>query len=91
MGQIPYPEKHPHTIMFPPPCLTVGVVYLGLSFSPRGLRTPNLPSDPSRLNLDLSDHSTFFYYCLFQFKYILANLMRAFLFFSETNGFLVHL
>ena len=28
---VPLAEKHPLSIMFPPPCLTVGMVFLGLS------------------------------------------------------------
>ncbi len=27
---VPLAEKHPESIMFPPPCLTVGMVFLGL-------------------------------------------------------------
>ncbi len=28
---VPFAEKHPQSMMFPPPCFTVGMVFLGLS------------------------------------------------------------
>ena len=31
---VPLPEKQPHSIMLPPPCLTVGNVFFGLKASP---------------------------------------------------------
>ncbi len=49
-------EKHPQSIMFPPPCLTVGMVFLGSFLL---LQTRRVELMPKSWILVSSDHNTF--------------------------------
>ena len=51
-------EKEPQHFTFPPPCLMVGTVYLESNASCGVRQTITLPSDPNKLNLLSSVHST---------------------------------
>ena len=51
-------EKEPQHFTFPPPCLTVGTVYLESNASCGVRQTMTLPSEPSKLNLLSLVHST---------------------------------
>ncbi len=53
---VPLAEKHPQSIMFPPPCLTVGMVFLGSFLL---LQTRRVELMPKSCILVLSDHNTF--------------------------------
>ncbi len=55
---VPLAEKHPQSIMFPPPCLTVGVVFLGSWAAFLLLQTRRVKL-MSILDLISSDHNTF--------------------------------
>src|SRR6202011_5681701 len=74
----PFHPIQPHTIrLFPPPCLTVGVVVLSESGSPLFFQVYVLPSDPILLILVSSDHKIFFQSSTVQFSCYLANLRRS--------------
>ena len=51
-------EIQPQNFTFPPPYLTVGTVHLGSNASCGVRPTMTLPSDPNKLNLLSSVHST---------------------------------
>ena len=53
---VPLEEKHPHIIMFPPPCLTAGTVFLGLYTSPFILQTYSASIWPNNSNFVSSNH-----------------------------------
>ncbi len=55
---VPLAEKHLYSIMFPPPCLTVGMVFLG-SYAAFLLQTWQVESMPKSSNMISSDHNTF--------------------------------
>ena len=48
----------PHTMTFPPPCLTVGMTHLSLYSSPGCRHTCLKPSEPNKLIFISSDHRT---------------------------------
>ncbi len=55
---VPYAEKHPQSMMFPPPCFTVGMVFLGLSSFFFFLQTRWVEFIPKSYILVSSDHMT---------------------------------
>src|SRR4029434_10681082 len=74
---VPLAEKQPQSIMFPPPCLTVGMVFLGSysAFFPLYMRQVELM--PKSSILVSSDHKTFSKSFLESFKCSLANFRCA--------------
>ncbi len=56
---VPLAEKHPQSIMFPPPCLTVGMVFLGSWTAFLLLQTRRVELMPKSWILVSSDHNTF--------------------------------
>ena len=86
-GPTPSREKHPHTIMFPPPCFTVGNMYLTFILSPFGRRTYRMPSEANKLNFDSSLQTTRDRYLVVQWLCSIANRIRAFWFFRFMYGF----
>src|SRR6266850_5470287 len=56
----PFHPIQPHTMMFPPPNLTVPCTSLSISPSPACFHTHSLPSDPNLLLLVSSDEITLF-------------------------------
>ncbi len=56
---VPFAEKHPQSMMFPPPCFTVGMVFLGLYSSFYLLQTRRVEFIPKSYILVSSDHMTF--------------------------------
>src|SRR4029434_7541911 len=53
---VPLAEKQPQSIMFPPPCLTVGMVFLGSYSAFFPLQTWQVEWMPKSLTLVSSDH-----------------------------------
>src|SRR4029434_4817862 len=53
---VPLAEKQPQSIMFPPPCLTVEMVFLGSYSAFFPLQTRQVELMPKSLILVLSDH-----------------------------------
>ena len=56
---VPLAEKHPQSIRFPPPCFTVGMVFLGLYSAFLFLQTWRVELMPNSSILVSSDHTTF--------------------------------
>ncbi len=56
---VPLAEKHPKTIMFPPPCLKVGMMFLGSQAAFLLLQTHRDELMPKSWILVSSDHNTF--------------------------------
>ncbi len=56
---VPFAEKHTQSMMFPPPCFTVGLVFLGLYSSFFFLQTRRVEFIPKSYILVSSDHMTF--------------------------------
>lgn len=56
---VPLAAKQPHSIILPPPCLTVGMVFLGLKASPFLLQTYCWALCPNSSIFVSSDHRTF--------------------------------
>ena len=56
---VPLVEKHPQSIRFPPPCFTVGMVFLGLYSAFLFLQTRRVELMPNSSILVSSDHITF--------------------------------
>ena len=56
---VPLAEKHPQSIKFPPPCFTVGMVFLGLYSAFLFLQTLRVKLMPNSYILVSSDHITF--------------------------------
>src|SRR3979490_1913336 len=70
----PIPPHTPQTIkLFPPPCLTVGVVVLSDTGSPCCFQTYTFPSDPILLIFVSSVHNTLFQSSKVQFSWYWAN------------------
>ncbi|MBN3303319.1 BMPR2 protein, partial [Amia calva] len=67
-------KKHPQSIMFPPPCLTVGMVFLGSFLL---LQTRRVELMPKSSILVSSDHNTFTQFSSESFRCSLANFRRA--------------
>ncbi len=55
----PFAEKHPQSMMFPPPCFTVGMVFFGCNSAFFLLQTRQVEFLPKSYILVLSDHMTF--------------------------------
>src|SRR4029434_6124605 len=70
---VPLAEKQPQSIMFPPPCLTVGMLSYSAFFP---LHTPQVELMPKSSILVSSDHITFSQSSLESFKCSLANFRR---------------
>ena len=77
----------PHTIILPPPCLTVGKRHSFLYLSPSLRRTYTLRLLPNCSNLDSSVHNTLYQSSFVHFLCSFANFRRFTLFFSFSNGF----
>ncbi len=60
----PLQIKHPQSIMFPPPCLTVGMVFLGSQAALLLLQTRRVELMPKSSILVWSDHNTLLNYPL---------------------------
>ena len=73
---VPLAEKQPQSIMFPPPCLTLGMVFLGSYSAFFPLQTRRVELMPNSLILVSSDHITFSQSSLESFKCPLANFRR---------------
>src|SRR4029434_1411822 len=73
---VPLAEKQPQSIMFPPPYLTVGIVFLGSYSAFFPLQTRRVKLMPKSLILVSSDHITFSQSSLESFKCSLANFRR---------------
>ena len=56
---VPLAAKHPQSLRFPPPCFTVGMVFLGLYSAFLFLQTWRVELMPNRSILVSSDHITF--------------------------------
>ncbi len=56
---VPFAKKHPQSMMFPPPCITVGMMFLGLYSSFFFLQTRQVEFIPKSYILVSSDHMTF--------------------------------
>src|SRR5882672_1589475 len=63
----PFQPIHPHTMMFPPPNLTVPCTSLSIKPSPTFFHTHYFPSDPILLILVSSDQMTLFQSSTVQF------------------------
>src|SRR6266498_288447 len=72
----PKKEKHPHTIIQPPPNFTVGITWRSVSSSSGLFQQYSRPSDPNIMNLDSSDQITRFHSSNPQSLYFLANFKR---------------
>ncbi len=68
-------EKHTQSMMFPPPCFTVGMVFLGLYSS--FLQTRRVDFIPKSNILVSSDHMTFSHASSGSSRWSLANFRRA--------------
>ncbi len=66
---IPFAEKHPQSMVFPPPCFTVGVMFLGLYSSFFFLQTRRVGFIPKSYILVSSDHMTFSHASSGSFRY----------------------
>ncbi len=73
----PLAEKHPQSMMFPPPCFTVGMVFLGLYSSFFFLQTRRVEFIPKSYILVSSDHMTFSHAFSGSSRWSLANFRRA--------------
>ncbi len=73
----PLAEKHPQSIMFPPPCLTVGMVFLGSWAAFLLLQTRRVELMPKSSILVSSNHNTFTQFSSESFRCSLANFRRA--------------
>ncbi len=84
---VPAAAMAPHTIILPPPCLTVGKRHSFLYLSPSLRRTYTLCLLPNCSNLDSSVHSTLYQSSFVHFLCYFANFSHFALFFSFSNGF----
>ncbi len=74
---VPLAAKHPQSIMFPPLCFTLGMVFLGSKAAFHLLQKWQVESMPKSLNLVSSDHKTFIQFSSQSFRCSLANFRRA--------------
>ncbi len=70
---VPFAEKHPQSMMFPPPCFTVGVAFLGLCSSFFFLQTRRVEFIPKSYILVSFDQMTFSHASSGSFRWSLAN------------------
>ncbi len=73
---VPSAEKHPQSMMFPPPCFTVGMVFLGL-YSFFFLQTRRVEFIPTSSILVSSDHMTLSHASSGSSRWSLANFRQA--------------
>ncbi len=73
---VPFTENHPQSMMFPPPCFMVGMVFLGL-YSSFFLQTRRGEFIPKSYILVSSDNMTFFHAFSGSSRWSLANFRRA--------------
>ncbi len=73
---VPFAEKHSQSMMFPPPCFTVGMVFLGL-YSSFFLQTWRVEFIPKSSILVSSDHMTFSHASSGSSRWSLSNFIRA--------------
>ncbi len=74
---IPFAEKHPQSMVFPPPCFTVGIVFLGLYSSFFFLQTRRVEFIPKSSILVSSDHMAFSHTSSGSSRWSLANFRQA--------------
>ena len=74
---VPLAEKHPQSIRFPPPCFTVGMVFLGLYSAFLFLQTRRVELMPNSSSFVSSDHITFSQASSGSSRCSLANFRRA--------------
>jgi len=74
---VPFSEKHPQRMMFPPPCFTVGMVFFGLYSSFFFLQTRRVEFRPKSYIFVSSDHMTFSHSSTGSSRWSLANCRRA--------------
>ncbi len=72
-----FAEKHPQSMMFPPPCFMVGMVFLGFYSSFFFLQTRWVDFIPKSSILVSSDHMTFSHASSRSSRWSLANFRRA--------------
>ncbi len=84
---VPAAEKHPHSMMLPPPCFTVGTVLDRWWAVPGFLHTYHLELRPKSYILVSSDQRILFVTILESFRCFLANSMRAFMCLALRRGF----
>ncbi len=73
----PFAEKQPQSMMFPPPCFTVGMVFFGCNSAFFLLQTRQVEFLPKSYILVSSDHMTFSQSSSGSSKCSLANFRRA--------------
>uniref|UniRef100_A0A4W5MLZ5 Protein kinase domain-containing protein n=1 Tax=Hucho hucho TaxID=62062 RepID=A0A4W5MLZ5_9TELE len=73
----PFAEKQPQSMMFPPPCFTVGMVFFGCNSAFFVLQTRRVEFLPKSSILVSSDHMTFSQSSSGSSKCSLANFRRA--------------
>ncbi len=73
----PFAEKQPQSMMFPPPCFTVGMVFFGCHSAFFLLQTRQVEFLPKSYILVSSDHMTFSQSSSGSSKCFLANFRRA--------------
>ncbi len=73
----PFAEKLPQSMMFPPPCFTVGMVFFGCNSAFFLLQTRQVEFLPKSYILVSSDHMTFSQSSSGSSKFSLANFRRA--------------
>ncbi len=73
----PFAEKQPQSMMFPPPCFTVGMVFFGCNSAFFLLQTRQVEFLPKNYILVSSDHMTFSQSSSGSSKCSLANFRRA--------------
>ncbi len=84
---VPAAEKHPHSMMLPPPCFTVGTVLDRWWAVPGFLHTYRLELRPKSYILVSSDQRILFVTILESFRCFLANSMRVFMCLALRRGF----
>ncbi len=84
---VPAAEKHPHSMMLPPPCFTVGTVLDRWWAVPGFLHTYRLESRPKSSILVSSDQRILFVTILESFRCFLANSVRVFMCLALRRGF----
>lgn len=84
---VPAEEKQPQSMMLPPPCFTVGMVFFGWCAVFFLQQTYLLELWPKCLALVLSDHYTFSCMLSGDFMYVFEKFCRAWMFFFVRKGF----
>src|ERR1043166_6262208 len=84
IGPTPFQEKHPQTMMFPPPYFTVFLVYFGFNSMFLGRRTYSFPSVPHKFILVSSVQRIFRHFSGGQCRCFFANIILFRIFFLLT-------